>query len=86
MHVHLRSEGLQGAEDLLSLGGRQPAPQSQLGWSLQRRVKGKRDLRGRGSLLLTLLLRYGLGNQPGLTCEHVAVQVERRQVTAWKRS
>lgn len=39
-------------------------------------------LAGRPHLLVTLLLRYGLGNQPGLTCEHVAIQVERRQVTA----
>ena len=37
-------------------------------------------------LLVTLLLRYGLRNQPGLTCKHMAIQVERWQVTAWKQN
>ena len=31
-------------------------------------------------LLVTLLLRYGLRNQPGLTRKHMAIQVERWQV------
>ena len=36
-------------------------------------------------LLVTLLLRYGLRNQPGLTRKHMAIQVEGWQVAAWKR-
>lgn len=37
-------------------------------------------------LLVTLLLRYRLRNQPGLTCKHVAIQVERWQVVAWRQN
>lgn len=37
-------------------------------------------------LLVTLLLRYRLRNQPGLTCKHMAIQVERRQVVAWRQN
>ena len=37
-------------------------------------------------LLVTLLLRYGLRNQPGLTRKHMAIQVERWQVAVWKHN
>lgn len=37
-------------------------------------------------LLVTLLLRYRLRNQPGLTCKHVAVQVQRWEVVAWEET
>ena len=40
----------------------------------------------RHHLLETLLLRYGLRNQSGLTCKHMAIQVERWQVAAWKQN
>lgn len=36
-------------------------------------------------LLVTLLLRYRLRNQPGLTCKYVAVQVQRWEVVAWRK-
>ena len=37
-------------------------------------------------LLVTLLLRYGLRNQPGLTRKHMAIQVEMWQVAVWKHN
>lgn len=37
-------------------------------------------------LLVTLLLRYRLRNQSGLTCKHMAIQIQRRQVVAWKQN
>lgn len=40
----------------------------------------------RHHLLVTLLLRYRLRHQPGLTCKHVAIQVERGQVAAWRQN
>lgn len=43
-------------------------------------------LAGCHHLLVTLLLRYRLRNQPGLTCKHMAVQVEGRQVAAWRQN
>lgn len=36
-------------------------------------------------LLVTLLLRYRLRNQSRLTCKHVAVQVQRWEVVAWRK-
>ena len=36
-------------------------------------------------LLVTLLLRYGLRNQPGLPHKHMAIQVERCQMAACNR-
>lgn len=43
-------------------------------------------LSGCHHLLVTLLLRYRLRNQPRLTCKHVAVQVQRWQVAACKQN
>lgn len=36
-------------------------------------------------LLVTLLLRYRLRNQSGLTCKYMAVQVQRWEVVAWRK-